>query len=317
MPLDIVSYRGSVWHRAGGTAGNVAAILGFLGWKASVVADLGDDYAGRQVRSDLQAANVSVRFLRLLKSRRSPRLVHHIDQGGHRYVFSCPVCTCRFPKSGPLPKHRAEQLIASKSHSRVYFFDRVNIGTVLLAEYYRSIGSFVVFEPSIRGRRELVERALDTAHLVKQADDCKPALDGAVPREGQLWIVTNGSQGARFRLGKSDWTKSPGYTYPIVDAGGAGDWMTAGLVHILRRQRELSRTVIRVSLRWAQALAAVSCGVPGARGLAYRRAPRDVIRAATRLEERGAAVKYIGEFDSARSCKIPQSVCYTCLERRT
>src|SRR5581483_2155695 len=107
VPLDIVSYQSRVWHAAGGTAGNVSAILGFLGWNASVAADLGSDLAGQRTKRDLQKANVAVEYVRLLPSVRTPRLVHAITSTGHRYVFRCPKCSSPFPTSRPLRSDRA------------------------------------------------------------------------------------------------------------------------------------------------------------------------------------------------------------------
>lgn len=315
-PLDIVSYRNKVWHAAGGTAGNVSAILGFLGWSSALVAELGDDLAGRQVRDDLRKANVSVDFVRLSERVATPRLVHEISCAGHRYIFQCPACEQRLPSSRPLKRDRAQEVIASISSPNVFFFDRVSVGTVLLAEHFAAAGALVVFEPSRRARADLTARALRVADVVKYSDDRRVGLQTQSPRAGQIWITTGGANGARYRVGVGAWHDSPAFAYPLVDAGGAGDWTTAGVIHALPLVQRRTVRAVGDSLRWAQALAAVSCGAPGARGLARQQSADAVLRAAQFLEQRGQA----GSTDSSSSrwstYPVPSTTCQWCLQEK-
>ena len=318
VPLDIVRYRDRIWHAAGGTAGNVAAILSFLGWRSTVVVDLGDDLAGHRVKDDLQKAKVSVEWLRLVKSRTTPRLIHEIDGQGHRYRFSCPKCEGRFPTSGPLLKDRAEELVELRIRSNVFVFDRLNVGTVLLAEHYRSTGALVVFEPSLPGRRILTERALDAANVVKQSSDRDAGLDSAEAREGQIWIVTKGSRGARFRIGAGRWCESKPYISSVVDAGGAGDWMTAGLIYALHLRHTLAEDAVTSALSWAQALAAVSCEVPGARGLAHQQPREAVIGSADSLQQQEGTRTSVAFAENPIGRRgVHTSACDTCLQVRS
>lgn len=287
VPLDIVSYSGRVWHAAGGTAGNVAAILGFMGWTSAVVADVGDDLAGREIRKDLKKANVSVDFVRLVPASLTPRLVHEIDSVGHRFRYRCPRCRSTLPLSRPLRKDRAIELAAFNLSADVFFFDRLNAGTLVLAEHFAASGSLIMFEPSRPARRELTERALHIADVVKYSMDRDSGLYEYEPGHRQVWIVTGGPKGAKYRVGKGAWHRSPAFSYPVVDTGGAGDWTTAGLIHSLPLGQRLTVRNVGDSLRWAQALAAVSCGAPGARGLARQQSADSVIRAAKFLEQRG------------------------------
>lgn len=314
LPLDIVAYQKKVWHAAGGTAGNVAAILGFLGWEASIIADVGDDIAGGRVRRDLQKANVNTQYIRRVRGLSTPRLIHHIDPGGHGYRFGCPACGQRFPTSRPLRTDRALELIATVEQvPDVFFFDRLNAGTLLLAEHFHAEGSRVVFEPSRPSRPELLKRIAPIAQVIKYADDRLGDLDfqPACPRRAQ--IVTAGPHGARYRLGEGAWHLSPAFAYPVVDAGGAGDWTTAGLVHALPTgSGPLAVRAVGDALRWAQALAAVSCGSPGARGLAKQQSAETVLRSATFLEQSKGLAEPIGDRAPA-STTAPARVCKVCL----
>ena len=75
-------------------------------------------------------------------------------------------------------------------------------------------------------------------------------------------------KGARFRLGPGAWREQPAHSVSVVDAGGAGDWMTAALLDSLELHRPWQVAEVEEAIRWAQGVAAVSCLVPGARLLA-------------------------------------------------
>jgi fructokinase len=312
-PLDIVQYQGRKWHAAGGTAGNVAAILGFLGWDATLITDYGDDEAGRNACRDLQAANVSIAHIRLVSGYATPRLIHEIDGAGHRYLFRCPACGTAFPHSRPLRLDRATEITNLGLHPDVYFFDRVNAGTLHLAEHFARSGSLVVFEPSRPARSAWTQRALAAAHIIKYADDRKPGLGEARPRPGQLWVITGGVSGTRFRLGDGKWHDSPAFAYPVVDAGGAGDWTTAGMMHALPIRGRRTVAAVADALAWAQAVAAVSCGCPGARGLARGQSADAVLRAAQFVQRRDNG-PYEPAPTIARSAAVPPHACRVCLQ---
>lgn len=314
LPLDIVSYRGRVWHAAGGTAGNVAAILGFMGWESSVAADVGDDAAGLAVQKDLKKSNVSVRLVRKVEGRETPRLIHEIDPRGHRFRYQCPTCGAKFPLSRPLRKDRALEIAALGLSPDVFFLDRLNAGTILLAEHFADRGSLIMFEPSRPANEELTQRAVRVAHIIKYAADRDPGLAAVVPLPRQVWIVTGGREGAQYRVGRGVWHTSPAFNYPVVDTGGAGDWTTAGLIHSIPLGTRLTVRAVGDSLRWAQALAAVSCGAPGARGLSMQQSADSVIRAAKFLEQSGAQsrTKSTRQEDGGRATH--KAGCATCLQ---
>jgi fructokinase len=60
----------------------------------------------------------------------------------------------------------------------------------------------------------------------------------------------------------------------VRDAGGSGDWTTAGLLHLLGRAglaglRTATTEQVHAALRFGQALAAWNCAFEGARGGVY------------------------------------------------
>lgn len=312
-PLDIAIHRDKVWHAAGGTAGNVAAILGYLGWRATLVAAVGDDLAGAVLRHDLGEARVGVWPLKVPPGLRTPRIIHEIHDASHAYRYSCPHCGKRLPKSRPLTVAGAHEVMANISAPDVFFFDRLNAGTLTLAEHFAESGSSIVFEPSRPARPELVRRVLAIAEIVKISAERSDALEISDGRSGQIWIRTEGQRGAFYRVGTGKWRHSSAFEYPLVDAGGAGDWTTAGLLHAVRSGR---RTVGSVGdgLRWGQALAAVSCGFAGARGLARHNTPDSVVAAATSLETRRMACDTEAIARPSSAHEIPKRACSWCLQ---
>lgn len=312
IPLDIIIYNNRLWHAAGGTAGNVAAILSFLGARTAIAADVGNDLAGQRVRRDLQKANVDVAQFHLNPRIRTARLIHRITSGGHRFEFRCPSCQQSFPFSRPLTTRRASEVAKTIDPPDVCFIDRLNPGTLLLAEQLHARGSSVVFEPSRAARPDLERRILRIARLIKFARDRRPDLEGSDSGRGQIWIETSGAMGARYRVGSSKWYRSPAFPYPVVDAGGAGDWTTAGLVHTLDLSVRATLPSVGDALRWAQALAAVSCGAPGARGLARQQSAEDVLRSAHFLERQQATDLRPGP-PNWRTPSSPERACRWCL----
>jgi len=282
IALDLISFKSQFTRRAGGTAGNVACNLSFLGWNASVAGVVGQDAAGRVLHQDLRKAGVDVKHLSSRPEAGTPAVVHEVSDRGHRFSFHCPECGRRFPKYRPLDEAAARSL-CEEIDVDVFFFDRASIATAILAETLRDKGALVVFEPSTQGREPA--RCLKAAHVVKYSTEraaaVEPLLSGAHPR---LKIVTDGAKGATATLNGRDLVV-PALPANLVDAGGAGDWTTAGtLWSLLKSADRWTASTVEDALRAGQALASVSCGYPGARSVTdfltrdeMLKAARDVI----------------------------------------
>ncbi len=293
MPLDVISYQDEIAYQAGGTAANVAAILAFLGWDATLAGQTGDDRAGQIFLDDLQAAGVSTSQVYQPAGMATPRLIHRIHSGEHSFAYSCPKCERRLPRSRPLTLGQARLCSESIPAPDVYFFDRANAATLFLAECYADAGSVIVFEPSVPANAELLRRAVVVAHIVKHSDDRSiGGLDdlGVEPQERQIRVVTHGVGGLEVRSGGKASKRFPALTAPQVDSGGAGDWTTAGLITTAVRSGRLDSEAIDTGLRFGQALAALSCTAPGARGL-MALSRRTVTRRAREVLAQGRVLK--------------------------
>lgn len=302
VALDVV-FRGDestpLRKCAGGTCGNVLAILSFLGWRSAPIAKLAPDHAGAIVRADLATWGVDTRFLGIAATAATPVVVQRItqDETGrpyHRYSWTCPCCGAWLPRFAPVPARAALEVQAAFPHASVFFFDRPSLGAVAMANNFRSAGALVIFEPSGRGDPEHFEDALAVADIVKYSEERFHAM----PRhklhgERRLEIQTLGSRGLRYRIGSGRklgaWRALPALLGSrLIDTSGSGDWCTAGLlskigIDAAEGFRVADEEDIERGLRFGQALATWNCEFEGARGGMYERTRRQFHRDITEL----------------------------------
>ena len=285
MPLDVIDDGTPVRRRAGGTAGNVAAILSFLGWDAALAGRIGDESAGDEFVADLARAGVDCRLIDRTPGALTNRLIHHISAGRHSYLYTCPRCAQKLPRSRPLTLEQVAAVVEARPDPDVYFFDRANPATVALAECYAKTGSMVVYEPSTPASAELLRRAIAVATIVKGSVEHGPRLMGSEDdvRQDQIRVITHGAEGARFRIGTGRWHEVGVFEAPVVDASGAGDWTTAGMLYFLAGERTPSEKELREAILFGHSFASLNCAVPGARGLMEGRSRASVLGLATRV----------------------------------
>ena len=266
--LDVLIHSSGVGHSAGGTAGNVAANLAYFGWRSTVAAQYGDDPAGDHLKADLARSGVSGRALVLRSDFSTPVVIHEVRNGSHRFKFGCPECGRKFSQFRAVSRELAESLIATETPD-VLFVDRVSSASVLLAEHVRDAGGLVFFEPSMPADSPRFRRLLNAAHVVKFSTERLDAGDPLLSGLNCLQIYTDGARGAYWRHSEGDWNHVAGYETRIVDAGGAGDWTTAAFLSSLDSlaPRDVMSVDPTEPIRYAQAVAALSCESLGARGL--------------------------------------------------
>lgn len=295
LALDAVLYNQRGVLRAGGTAGNVAANLAFLGWQAGVVGRLGSDGAGTALAEDLTAAGVSVDLLEISNDASTPVVFHHVLPQGPRYTFRCPLCGRKMGRHSP-PRPDAVSALTDngKESPNVFFFDRASRGTVQLAAIARELGSLVVFEPSSTGMAHLFREAVRIAHIVKYSSDRAASVEAALSRRpaGQIRIVTQGPEGLDVTF-RSGWQRLPSFQSHAIDTAGAGDWATAAFLYSLPSlsARELDDSDLWTALKFAQAVAAISCSFVGARGMAVTWTRSKVLSVARTVIAGGLAAK--------------------------
>jgi len=268
----------------GGSCGNVMTILSYLGWSSYPIAYVGNDFASKIILKDMKIWKVRTDFIIRDEGVSTPIVIERINhahahgRATHVFEFKCPYCGSSLPRNRPLPKRFAIKLMKKLPVSKVFYFDRVSRTAVKFAKMQKSNGALVVFEPHNVSKERLFKESLEIAHIIKYSADQidKIEFEQNVPLE----IQTLGDRGLRYRFRKSDdrkhkWKRMGAYTpSKMVDTAGAGDWCTAGIIHILGQNgsehfSQVADEDIESALKFGQRLAALNCTHEGARGMMY------------------------------------------------
>lgn len=282
--LDVVVDRGAAIAETclGGSAGNVLAILGHLGWRTVPIGQLGHDAAATKIANEFSRLGADTRFLTRSQHQSTPVVYQLPGKAGHTHEFSfrCPVCGRKRGYKPPVDDGTAMSQLHSLDAPDVFYFDRTTPWALELADRYRAVGTLVVFEPSAIGNDlSSFERAIRAAHIVKYADDRIVEMEGVDFSAVEVEIQTQGKKGLQFRMGGAvRWHHLNAISVPyLTDTAGAGDWCTSGFLYAMLGnifenggRGMLSVRRVRESLRFGQILSALNCMEKGARGLARR-----------------------------------------------
>jgi fructokinase len=312
VALDVIRSDQGVWMRAGGTAGNVAANLAYFGWKARIAGLIGRDEAGRIVSRDLSDAGVDTSDLYQHDEVGTPLVLHEVNGKSHRFKFGCSVCGRPYHRYRSLAPAKVSNLLSCERLADVFFFDRPGAAALTLAEAHAKAGRLVVYEPASAGNPIAHMRAAACADVIKYSEEQAANFEKYLPESPpnhQLRIVTRGDKGVRFRLGPEAWREQPAHGVSVVDAGGAGDWMTAALLDCLGLHRPWQVAEVEEAVRWAQGVAAISCLAPGARLLASILEPRVLRQQVKALLSEGAPKVFELKLRGIRRTSVRCEVC--------
>lgn len=278
---------------AGGTCGNVLAILSYLGWESFPIARMNGDPASERVRADLARWGVRMDYAACEPTSHTPIIIQEIRRKRdgsptHRFSWACPKCGKWLPGFKAVTRKAIDAVGDKLDGSNVFFMDRLSSAALSLARSARESGALVMFEPSGRSNPKHFEQAFEIAHIVKYSDERLAAIDdcGLERVADCLEIQTLGKNGLRFRLHRNgrlgDWEELPAFPAPqFVDSCGAGDWCSAGLLSVLGTKGAdgfLATDMgdIRSALGFGQALSAWNCAFEGARGGMYAISPDEL-----------------------------------------
>jgi len=304
VALDIVLNRDSdtlprVW--AGGSCGNVLAILAYLGWRAVPVARLGQDQAASQIINDWQQFGVNCEFVERDPRVSTPIIVEHIrlvpnGNPTHRYLWICPSCGAWLPRYRPILLTCARQVLQQLPPLSCFYFDRISPAAFEMAVRASQSGALVVFEPASVKDNEAFKRAANISHILKYASDrvieqvCLSSSDGPA-----IVIETLGPRGIRYKLrdqqSLGEWHYLAAFDVKgFRDAAGAGDWCTAGIIHMLGTigsagLKTASEKIIKKAIEVGQAMAALNCCFQGPRGGMYVLEPDDFQKMIRRIRD--------------------------------
>ena len=287
---------------AGGSCGNVMAILSHLGWDAYPAARLGDDPEGRRVVGDMRRWGARTALVRVEPGIRTPRIIERVGRGAHKFSLVCEHGS-RLPRRRPYTIRAAGEALAKMPAAGVFYFDRAGPGALEMARRMKARGAAVFFEPHKHSGGGVFSECLRVADVVKHCG-VSPG-DPRIPLE----IQTMGEDGVRYRTrGMRSWARLGSFPARVVDAAGSGDWMSAGLIHRMfgGGSKIPGRRGIESALRFGSALAAANCGFVGARGMMYSVPREKMVEAADRIMSGQAAASGPGALRAGRApgCRV-------------
>ncbi len=233
----------------GGATSNFAIVAARLGLGVAVVAGVGDDPLGEELRAALASEGIDVRGLARTAARTGVTFVTRDRDGEPRYS-NYRVRTADLalrPRDVPAWPRGARWLVVGSTHAMLPEMARA---TLHAARAAKKAGAHVAVDlnarrfgfSSAKARRVALAPLLAQASLVKASAPDLVALGFASPEAGRRWLkkaaphatvlVTQGAAGAAAHGGHGDAT-SRGARVASVDAAGAGDAFLAGIVATL------------------------------------------------------------------------------------
>lgn len=281
---------------AGGSCGNVMAILAYLKWESYPIARLKNDEASKEILNDLKRWGVRTDFILTESTGSTAIIIHRIlknkkGQSVHRFEFRNPTTGKWLPGYKPFLSKEVPELLKKMPNPNVYYFDRVNRAAIDLAVEAKRLGAVVFFEPSSINDPKLFEECLATTDIIKFSSERIPDYKTRFKKNKvYLEIETLGKDGLNFRCAKSrsaKWNNVSSFEISEhVDSAGAGDWCSAGIIDELCNEgwqtfKRKGIREIKAGLQAGQALGAMNCFFDGARGIMYN-VDESSFKAATR-----------------------------------
>jgi sugar/nucleoside kinase (ribokinase family) len=290
LALDVIvngSPDSPAYLSAGGSCGNVLTALAYLGWGVAPVARLNNNRASRELMKDLAAWDVDPQFISNESDGSTPIIIHRLlkDKAGnpkHRFEFRDPELGSWLPQYKPVLASYIETLQLPDKKPSVFYFDRASRGTIDLARKCKENNALVYFEPTSISDLRLFKEAVATSDVIKFSSERIADYDKHFPtQQCVLEIRTLGSEGLEYRYSRTKRSVKWEHVKPfalqrdlIKDTAGAGDWCSAGIIHILgadgfKAFDKLKKEDILNALKTGQAYSTLSICFNGARGVMY------------------------------------------------
>lgn len=282
IALDAVAVKGDTYKLfAAGSSPNVLTILQTLGWQSFPVGKIGMDRAADYVLHDLRLWDVSTKYILQSRSIHTPVYVQRNGPEHHTFENRCPFCRAQFSRYTPLTDAEASDVRAHlPERCDVFYIERVTHTALEWAKEYKEKGASIYFEPNRIDYENIFRNIAEVSDIVKYSrerrSDIHTFTDAlSIPLEIETW----GKEGIRFRQRAENkalaWTAVEAIRVEeYQDACGAGDWLSAYLLHTLFNESSPFDTLrqketIRSTLRECQRYSARNCSFEGARGMLY------------------------------------------------
>lgn len=262
----------------GGSAANTAAALARLGVATGFAGSVGDDSFGRFAVTDLEAARVDTTAISVATDLPTVAVIAVVQSDGDRLIYVWPPVGgahgALAPSDAVNAVGGAEWLHVSGICLRVSPSREAVLAAMKAA---RNRGIPVSFDLNLRlenwgwdgGFRETVEAAVERSDVVLgAASDEVGALTGIDDPTAAATALAGGDRLVVTRLGAAGAVAcsavgvfvEPGFAVSMADSVGAGDAFNAGFI-----AARIRGSAIAESLRWGNAVAALTIMRPGAR----------------------------------------------------
>ena len=267
----------------GGAPANVAVGLSRLGVSSAFMGKVGDDPFGHFLATTLEQAGVDIGPLRYSAAARTALAFVSLRADGEReFMFY------RHPSADML--FQADEVDeAAIAQARLLHFGSITLigepvrsATLHAIEVARRNGCLISCDPNLRldlwpdanAAHDGLILALSQAQIVKISDDEVNFLvgseDPALVRKRlwhddlQLMVMTSGRKGSRYLTAELE-GHVPGFVVEAIDATGAGDAFTAGMLRCVLQDPKLleSDERLREACRFANAAGALTTTMRG------------------------------------------------------
>lgn len=323
VALDIVEGREQRFAAAGGSCGNVMAILAWFGWNSAPVSRLGQDAARDFIVDEFDSIGVNVDYLLSDGNVSTPIVIQKFVESkdgarSHRFSLACPDCRGWLPRFRPMTIKQAAPLLESTLKPKCFYFDRVTPSALKLATWAKEQGALIMFEPASVNDERSFQRAVDLCHILKYSDERLGHLkDLEETQHPRVIVKTRGENGLSVRW-RNRWSDLEAFEAPkFEDAAGSGDWCSAGILHTLGGRGvdifdDLNKSDLERAIKLGQGLAAINCGFEGARGMMEFMNVKTVNKVLQSLTKSEQSVEWSSVGKEHRI--FPEQLCDLCVE---
>lgn len=266
---------------AGGSNGNVLSILSFLGWDSYPISYIGTDSASDLIIEDLKMWGVNTKYIIRHPNVKTPIIIENVLDSSngkdHEFKFKCPICNSRLPRNRVLSTAIFYSIRENLPKSNVFFIDRLSVSGVEMAKLQKKQNAIIIFEPHKISKQRLFKEMLKITDILKYSSESIEKIP--FERRSILEIQTLGDTGVNFTYNQGTYVEPYFKTLKAFDIGeavdstGAGDWLSAGLIHKIVSSKQkvpfLNEKGIIDAINYGQSLAALNCMFIGSRGMMY------------------------------------------------
>lgn len=272
LSMDVI-YEGNKnpIFRIGGSLCNTSYILANLDYPVTYITKVGADREGKYIKQKLSESGVNTQHIFTDKSKPTGKIRQIVNYGEHEYTFVCKHENKLPEMLMPTPDEITDEMVNLRP--KMFYFQYVNDATMMFAKKFKGLKIPVFFEP------QKIHDTPEHREIVQYCDMVKYSVEPEFLPEVPLLLHTMGRNGTDYNLNYGGIKHVPAFRISnVVDTGGAGDHMTAGMLYKL-----LNSYSIQDAILYGHALASLSCRFIGAHGMEDVMDRTNIINLADRL----------------------------------